>query len=62
MAEPIHEATEVAWLEALDRFDKEIYPLLFEPRGYSKEAAFIAWRLAGLSEEIVELRETIEAM
>lgn len=61
MPEPIHESTEVAWQEALTRFDVEIYPLLFKERGYSKAEAMLVWRLAGLQEEIEDLRKVIEA-
>jgi hypothetical protein len=43
VSEPIEERTEEAWFTFLNRFDEHIYPVLFEPRGYTKAEALLVW-------------------
>jgi len=60
MSEPLEEAVEESWLEFLNRFDNEIYPSLFAPRGLTKPEALILWELSNLRNELSDLRQAIE--
>lgn len=55
MPEPLHEAVENAWLAFLNRFDTEIYPVLFKDRGYTKGEALLAWHLSQVNEGLDDL-------
>ena len=59
MSEPLDEAVEESFIEALNRFDVHIWPL-FEARGYTKGEALIVWHLNRLENEVDNLREAIE--
>lgn len=60
MSEPMHEGTEEYWIEQLNRFDTEIYPLLFQARGYSKGEAYTLWMLASLCTAVDDLAKQFE--
>lgn len=62
MPEPIDEADEVSWLTALDRFDAHIYPVLFAPRGYSKDAALMIWTTNRLEGMLARIEDKLESM
>jgi hypothetical protein len=55
MSEPLEEETETTWIEFLNRFETEIYPTLFEKRGYSKDYALMFWTLNRFSNDVAEL-------
>lgn len=57
MPEPLEEEAETSWMVYLDRFDKEIYPVLFKPRGYTKGEAAIIWSLGKLENRVDALVE-----
>ena len=64
--EPLDEAVEIAWMQFLARFDKIIYPTLFEPRKIGYETALIMWNNAELKcvmelvvEKVDELSEIL---
>ncbi len=48
MPEPLDEAVEESWLEFFNRFDTEIYPNIFRPRGIARAEALIVWELSNL--------------
>lgn len=58
MPEPLDEVVEESWIEFLNRFDVEIYPL-FEGRGVSKADAMIIWSLARLESEIEDIKQSL---
>lgn len=60
MSEALYEDTEVNWRVFLDRFDTEIYPVLFQERGYTKGEALIAWSIGRLEEIVDRLAQETE--
>ena len=59
MAEPMDEAVETSWLEWLNRYDSEIWPALFEPRGISRADGMILWSLNMLRTTVCELKDAL---
>lgn len=57
MSEPLHEEVEQSWIEFLNRFDAEIYPTLFEKRGFTKGEAMIIWNLSKIEAQLDEVLE-----
>lgn len=60
MPEPLSEDVEESWLVFLNRFDAEIYPTLFAPRGYTKGEALLAWSIGRLEAEVDGVRQAVE--
>lgn len=58
--DPLDEVVETSWLTFLNRFDREIYPVLFQPRGFTKDAALIAWTLNRYGGDLADLVKIIE--
>lgn len=59
MSEPLEEEVEESWLVFLNRFEQEIYPTLFEPRGYTKPDAMIVWTLSRMETTLDEIKEAL---
>lgn len=58
---PLDEDVEQSWLHYNDKFDREIYPLLFESRGYTKGEANIIWMLSKLENAVLALNNRLES-
>jgi len=59
MSEPLDEAVEISWLEFFNRFDDEIYPAIFRPRGLTRAEALMLWELSNMRNEVTTLLDTI---
>jgi hypothetical protein len=60
MSEPIHEHTEEVWIAYLNRFEEHIYPVLFAPRGYTRDTALIVWQLAQIEMSVDAVQEVLD--
>lgn len=52
MSEPLEEGAEESWITHLNRFDTEIYPVLFQARGYTKAEALMIWQLSRIESSV----------
>lgn len=62
MPEPLDEHTEETWLAYLNKFEQEIYPALFEPRGYTKNEALMFWSMNTLTNDIGKLLDKLDIL
>ena len=60
MLEPLDEKVETQWLEMLDEYDQEIYPVLFDKHGISREMGLLIWTINRLRNDVDEVRVAIE--
>jgi len=60
MSEPLDEETETTWIEFMNRFDTEIYPVIFKDRGYTKDVAMIIWTLNKYGNDLADVLEELK--